>query len=96
MSSAFNYVTAEKATLYRPVMRAFANAKAHFVVHLRPEDVLNRLDFDNVLTLEDISTHWNNSSRGETSWPSPIPAESQAWKISTVLAISTSYPGKDC
>ena len=41
-TTAFNYVTAEKAPLYRAVMRAFAEAKAHFVIHLRPEDVVVR------------------------------------------------------
>lgn len=35
----FSYVTAEKADLYRGVMRAFVEAKSHFLVHLRPEDV---------------------------------------------------------
>ncbi len=40
---AFNYVTAEKAELYRSIMSAFADAKAHFVVHLRPEDIRERL-----------------------------------------------------
>ncbi len=43
-STAFNYVTAEKAPLYRAVMRAFAAAKAHFIVHLRPEEISERLD----------------------------------------------------
>jgi len=42
--TAFNYVTAEKAALYRAVMRAFAEAKVHFIVHLRPEEVVERLD----------------------------------------------------
>lgn len=35
----FSYITAEKAELYRRVMRAFVEAKSHFLVHLRPEDV---------------------------------------------------------
>lgn len=42
-STAFSYVTAEKAALYRAVMGAFAEAKAHFIVHLRPEEVVERL-----------------------------------------------------
>jgi uncharacterized protein (TIGR02677 family) len=40
--TAFNYVGAEKAALYRAVMRAFSEAKEHFLVHLRPEDVVER------------------------------------------------------
>ncbi|GAB6042340.1 TIGR02677 family protein [Endothiovibrio diazotrophicus] len=42
-TTAFNYVTAEKAPLYRAVMGAFAAAKAHFVIHLRPEEVVERI-----------------------------------------------------
>lgn len=34
-----SHVTAEKADLYRSVMRAFVEAKSHFLAHLRPEDV---------------------------------------------------------
>ncbi len=44
-TTAFNYVTAEKSELYRAIMRAFAQAKAHFVVHLRPEDIAERTGF---------------------------------------------------
>lgn len=36
---AFSYVTAEKAWLYRRVMRVFSEAKASFVLHLRPVEV---------------------------------------------------------
>jgi len=41
-TAAFNHVTAEKEALYRRIMRVFAEAKAHFVVHLRPDDVRER------------------------------------------------------
>lgn len=41
--SPFSYVTADKADLYREVMRAFVEAKSHFLVHLRPEDVRQQL-----------------------------------------------------
>lgn len=47
--SAFSYVVAEKAALYRAVMAVFAEAKAHFIVHLRPEDVQERLAGDTPL-----------------------------------------------
>src|SRR5436853_3690262 len=36
----FEYVTAEKAPLYRTVMRVFMNSKERFALHLRPGDVL--------------------------------------------------------
>ena len=36
----FAYVTAEKAWLYRSIMRVFMEAKGRFQLHLRPEDVL--------------------------------------------------------
>ena len=71
-STAFNYVTAEKASLYRAVMRAFTTAKAHFIVHLRPEEVVERLPPpDNGWSVEEIPAAleqlvaWGNS---------PIPA----------------------
>lgn len=35
----FTYVTADKATLYRAVMRVFVDAKTRFTLHLRPEEV---------------------------------------------------------
>lgn len=41
---AFNHVVADKAALYRAVMGAFVEAKTHFTVHLRPEDVRERTD----------------------------------------------------
>lgn len=41
--SPFNHVVAEKAPLYRAVMGAFVEAKAHFTVHLRAEDVQERV-----------------------------------------------------
>lgn len=39
----FAYVNAEKSTLYRELMRVFVAAKERFLVHLRPEDVHERL-----------------------------------------------------
>ncbi|MFD2111034.1 TIGR02677 family protein [Thiorhodococcus fuscus] len=44
--TSFNYLTADKTDLYRALMRAFSEAKEHFLVHLRPEDVLDRLRRD--------------------------------------------------
>ena len=40
---AFAYVTADKAPLYRAVMRVFVEAKASFTLHLRPQDVVAAL-----------------------------------------------------
>jgi len=48
---AFSHVVADKATLYRAVMAAFVEAKAHFTVHLRPEDVRDRIP---EYSLEDV------------------------------------------
>ncbi len=53
-STAFNYVTAEKAVLYRAVMQAFAAAKAHFIVHLRPEEVIERLGAENNFSPDEV------------------------------------------
>ncbi|HEB57097.1 MAG TPA: TIGR02677 family protein [Gammaproteobacteria bacterium] len=53
-STAFNYVTAEKASLYRTVMQAFAAAKAHFIVHLRPEEIIERLSAKNDCSPDEI------------------------------------------
>ncbi|NEV63597.1 TIGR02677 family protein [Thiorhodococcus minor] len=44
--TSFNYLTADKTDLYRTLMRAFSEAKEHFLVHLRPEDVLERATRD--------------------------------------------------
>lgn len=41
---AFAYVDAEKAWLYRAVMRVFVEAKARFALHLRPGEVWAALD----------------------------------------------------
>lgn len=41
--SALAYITADKSDLYRSIMRVFVEAKAHFVLHLRPEEVTERL-----------------------------------------------------
>ena len=38
---AFAYVTAEKAALYRTIMRVFMESKERFAVYLRPQDVLS-------------------------------------------------------
>jgi len=42
-ATAFTYVTAEKAPLYRGIVRGFAEAKTDLVGHLRPEDALDRV-----------------------------------------------------
>ena len=40
---AFAYVTAEKAPLYRAIMRVFMEANALFMFHLRPRQILERI-----------------------------------------------------
>lgn len=40
---AFAYVVADKAALYRTLMRVFIAAKARFALHLRPADILDQL-----------------------------------------------------
>jgi uncharacterized protein (TIGR02677 family) len=39
----FAYVNADKAPLYRAIMRAFVEAKARFMLHLRPQEVTDTL-----------------------------------------------------
>src|SRR5207237_7480097 len=39
----FGYVTAEKAALYRAIMRVFTEANALFTFHLRPRQILERV-----------------------------------------------------
>ncbi|CAM3296250.1 TIGR02677 family protein [Halomonas lysinitropha] len=59
----FSYVTAEKADLYRQVMRAFVEAKSHFLVHLRPEDVQQQLGATELATVQAALTQlvtWGN------------------------------------
>ncbi|WP_280545747.1 TIGR02677 family protein [Halomonas sp. 11-S5] len=59
----FSYVTAEKADLYREVMRTFVEAKSHFLVHLRPEDVQQQLGEPELATVQAALTQlvtWGN------------------------------------
>ncbi|MBB3191899.1 TIGR02677 family protein [Halomonas cerina] len=59
----FSYVTAEKAGLYREVMRAFVEAKSHFLVHLRPEDVQQQVGESEPATVQAALTqlvNWGN------------------------------------
>ncbi|MGM0914170.1 MAG: TIGR02677 family protein [Pseudomonadota bacterium] len=59
----FSYVTAEKAELYRRVMRAFVEAKSHFLVHLRPEDVQQQIGEPELATVQSALTQlvaWGN------------------------------------
>jgi len=41
--SVFEYVQAEKVSLYRAIMRVFVESKERFVIHLRQQDVINGL-----------------------------------------------------
>ncbi len=64
----FSYLTAEKADSYRRVMAAFLAAKQGFVLHLRPQDVLDAMaadhdppaDLDAVRTLLAQLLEWGN------------------------------------
>lgn len=58
-TTAFNYVTAEKSALYRAIMRGFAQAKAHFVVHLRPQDVAQHAGLDGPDALAEVQAALN-------------------------------------
>lgn len=65
--TSFSYLTADKTDLYRTLMRAFSEAKEHFLVHLRPEDVLERvrrdgrqLDLDAVQAALGQLVEWGN------------------------------------
>ena len=40
---AFAYVTAEKASLYRAIMRVFVQSKQRMALHLRPQEVLDEV-----------------------------------------------------
>ncbi len=59
----FSYVTAEKAELYRRVMRVFVEAKSHFLVHLRPEDVHQQVGETELASVQSALTQlvtWGN------------------------------------
>lgn len=59
----FSYATAEKADLYRAVMRAFVEAKSHFLVHLRPEDVQRQVGEPELASVQAALTQlvaWGN------------------------------------
>lgn len=61
--TSFSYVTAEKAELYRRVMRTFVEAKSHFLVHLRPEDVQQQVGEPALATVQGALTQlvaWGN------------------------------------
>lgn len=59
----FAHVSAPNAPLYRDVMRAFAQAKERFIVHLRPEDVAAELSHENddqIVTALERLVGWGN------------------------------------
>lgn len=45
--------------MYRAIMRAFAEAKRHFVVHLRPEDVAKALENDSPCSSDELQAALN-------------------------------------
>ena len=61
----FAHVHADKHVIYRAILDVFSEAKQRFVVHLRPEDVADRLgqrgiDLDTVTTALDQLVRWGN------------------------------------
>ncbi len=53
---AFAYLNAEKACLYRAVMRVFTDAKARFALHLRPQEIVEALvATDEAVSLDEAS-----------------------------------------
>lgn len=64
----FHHLAAEKAGLYRQVLRVFARAKASFQLHLRPREVVTALgggdahaiDADAIEAALTQLTHWGN------------------------------------
>lgn len=61
----FAYVQAEKASLYRAMMRVFVAAKTRFVLHLRPEEIASALQEDGLATLSDDELHAALTQLGE-------------------------------
>ena len=55
---AFAYVNAEKSLLYRAIMTVFVGAKQRFLVHLRPEDIVDQITStnDQPVSLEEVQT----------------------------------------
>lgn len=64
----FTYLTVEKSRLYRVVMRVFSDARAEFLLHLRPSEVVERLrgmdagdpSDEEVEAALDALVHWGN------------------------------------
>src|ERR1700692_3207167 len=63
----FRHVSAEKSTLYRGIMDAFAAAKRQFRLHLRPDEVLAEAEWTDVPPkIEEVQaalaqlTEWGN------------------------------------
>jgi uncharacterized protein (TIGR02677 family) len=63
-SRPFAHLDAEKADLYRDILRVFSQAKQRFVVHLRPEDVRAEIstavELDAVTSALESLTAWGN------------------------------------
>ena len=51
---AFAYLNAEKAAIYRAVMRVFTDAKARFALHLRPEEIAIELARNSLPDFADV------------------------------------------
>jgi uncharacterized protein (TIGR02677 family) len=50
--AAFRYVTVDNAPSYRAIIEAFFQARQHYVIELRPADVLDRLRSSGLFTPE--------------------------------------------
>ena len=55
-ASVFSHLSAEKATLYRAILRVFMQAKTSFALHLRPADVRAALQDDGLLDESDAGS----------------------------------------
>ena len=62
--SAFGYLTAPRAALYRQVMLTFVSAKRRFTVHLRPEDVQDSMGGNTDLVVVLTTNHPEELHKG--------------------------------
>lgn len=63
----FAYVTADKAALYRAMMRVFTDAKARFALHLRPQEILAALQDPAFALPVEVASGGGPESNGETN-----------------------------
>jgi uncharacterized protein DUF2397 len=56
----FAHVHAPKAALYRHIMRTFVDAKRRFLVHLRPEDIVDAIQGGSADSALTALVEWGN------------------------------------